>query len=432
MAINILDLFKNQVVGELAKSASGFLGENENNTKSALETIAPTVLGSLINKAGTTSGAGSILDMLKGNNFDTDILGNVSGLLGGGESGFSKITNLGGPVIKMLFGDKLGSIVDWISTKNNMKSSSIYSLFSMAAPFIMGLLGKQVKSQNLGISGLTSLLTGQSSFVKSLLPSGLSSLTNFNFSTAANDVKKEVSTVTNKSGFGRFWPWLLLLLLLALLWYLLKGCGDKTNITDNLSSMVDSVKTEVSGVADNVAEGISEAVSGVKGSIDAAGNWISDLGKEITLMLPGNHELKVGENSIENKLVEFIKAGNHDQETLKNTWFTMDRLYFETGKSTLTTESKNQLLNIAAIMKAYPNVDIKLGGYTDSDGDDSMNMKLSDARAKSAKFELQQLGVASSRLEAEGYGEQFPVCPANDTPECKAQNRRIDIRVTKM
>ena len=196
--------------------------------------------------------------------------------------------------------------------------------------------------------------------------------------------------------------------------------------------MVDSVKTEVSGVADNVAEGISEAVSGVKGSIDAAGNWISDLGKEITLMLPGNHELKVGENSIENKLVEFIKAGNHDQETLKNTWFTMDRLYFETGKSTLTTESKNQLLNIAAIMKAYPNVDIKLGGYTDSDGDDSMNMKLSDARAKSAKFELQQLGVASSRLEAEGYGEQFPVCPANDTPECKAQNRRIDIRVTKM
>lgn len=196
--------------------------------------------------------------------------------------------------------------------------------------------------------------------------------------------------------------------------------------------MADSVKTEVSGIADDVKNGVNDAVAGIKGSVDAAGNWITDLGKEISLMLPGNIELKVGENSIENKLVEFIKEGNHDEETLKNTWFTMDRLYFETGKSTLTADSKTQLLNIASIMKAYPKVSIKLGGYTDSDGDDAMNMKLSDARAKAAKYELQQLGVPSSRMDAEGYGEQFPVCPANDTPECKAQNRRIDIRVTKM
>lgn len=117
---------------------------------------------------------------------------------------------------------------------------------------------------------------------------------------------------------------------------------------------------------------------------------------------------------------------------MKNTWFSFDRLYFETGKSTLTAESQLQLKNIYAILKAYPSVNLKLGGYTDSDGDDVMNQKLSAARANTAKMELQKLGVGAARLTAEGYGESHPICPANDTPECKAQNRRIDVRVTKM
>ena len=43
---------------------------------------------------------------------------------------------------------------------------------------------------------------------------------------------------------------------------------------------------------------------------------------------------------------------------------------------------------------------------------------------------LIEAGIAKERLEAEGYGPEFPVCAANDTPECKAQNRRIAVRVT--
>jgi len=75
---------------------------------------------------------------------------------------------------------------------------------------------------------------------------------------------------------------------------------------------------------------------------------------------------------------------------------------------------------------------LKLGGYTDSDGDDNVNQKLSEARAMTAKTSLLKLGVGNARLEAEGYGETHPICAANDTPECKAQNRRIDVRVTKI
>ena len=114
----------------------------------------------------------------------------------------------------------------------------------------------------------------------------------------------------------------------------------------------------------------------------------------------------------------------------KTTWFTLDRLFFETGSSTFKPESQDQLDRIAAIMKAYPSVTLKLGGYTDNTGSYDLNMALSSERAEAAKAQLINRGIAANRLEAEGYGPEHPVCPANDTPECRARNRRIDVRVT--
>lgn len=130
---------------------------------------------------------------------------------------------------------------------------------------------------------------------------------------------------------------------------------------------------------------------------------------------------------VENKLVDFIQS---DKQVSKDLWFSFDRLLFETGKATLIPSSQEQLKNVAEIMKAFTNVDIKLGGYTDNVGDDNANMKLSTDRANTVMNELIKLGVASSRLKAEGYGEQHPVA-SNDTDAGRQQNRRIDIRVTK-
>ncbi|MDO5614712.1 MAG: OmpA family protein, partial [Cruoricaptor ignavus] len=80
----------------------------------------------------------------------------------------------------------------------------------------------------------------------------------------------------------------------------------------------------------------------------------------------------------------------------------------------------------------YPNLKIKLGGYTDNTGDEANNVKLSGLRAETAKQKLLEMGIATDRVEAEGYGLQFPVCEANDTDECKAKNRRIDVRILEM
>ena len=169
--------------------------------------------------------------------------------------------------------------------------------------------------------------------------------------------------------------------------------------------------------------------STLKGTVNTDGDFVYDLGAMGKLKLADGNEITVGGNSAEKKLVDFITDANKAVD--KTTWFTMDRLYFETGKTTLKTASQEQLKNIAAILKAYPAIELKLGGYTDNRGDSAANVKLSADRAAIAKDELVKLGVASARLSAEGYGAQFPVCEANDTKECKAQNRRIDVRVTK-
>ncbi len=138
-------------------------------------------------------------------------------------------------------------------------------------------------------------------------------------------------------------------------------------------------------------------------------------------------EVAPAATELESKLEAFVKGPD---EVSKNQWFTMDGITFDTGKATLKAESETQLNNIAKILADNANVKVKVGGYTDNVGDAAANQALSAERAAAVKAALEGKGVAADRLESEGYGQEHPVCPANDTDECKAQNRRVDVNVT--
>jgi K(+)-stimulated pyrophosphate-energized sodium pump len=155
---------------------------------------------------------------------------------------------------------------------------------------------------------------------------------------------------------------------------------------------------------------------------------IKNLGAKLDKALSSGVTLNIPENGIENNLLKFIE--DKSQAVDKNKWFDFDRLTFETGKSTLKPESAEQVKNIAEILKAFPEVNIKLGGYTDNTGDANANLKLSGDRASTVKAELIKLGISDARLESEGYGQDHPVA-SNDSEEGRAANRRISIRVTK-
>jgi outer membrane protein OmpA-like peptidoglycan-associated protein len=88
-----------------------------------------------------------------------------------------------------------------------------------------------------------------------------------------------------------------------------------------------------------------------------------------------------------------------------------------------------QLENIAEVLKAFPNVKLKVGGYTDNTGDPKSNLRLSTDRAFNVVAELEKLGVEKGRLAPEGYGDKFPIGD-NTTEEGRQQNRRIAVRIT--
>lgn len=192
--------------------------------------------------------------------------------------------------------------------------------------------------------------------------------------------------------------------------------GFKTNVGGGITSLTGAIKDLTPSVADlegKVAEAAKAAAA--KAAFER--------------QLASGFSLKANLNGIEEQLVTFVEDASKPVD--KTTWFDFDRLVFKTGSADIDEDkSHEQLVNVAEILKAYPKVTLKVGGYTDSDGDDKVNKKLSGDRAASVVKDLKELGIDAKRLDPEGYGEEHPVCPANDTPECKAQNRRISLRVT--
>jgi K(+)-stimulated pyrophosphate-energized sodium pump len=176
---------------------------------------------------------------------------------------------------------------------------------------------------------------------------------------------------------------------------------------------------------------ISLAPKEIKGYVNENGDFVYDTGNIQEVQLKGGKKISIGEGSQLYQMYNSVKQ--KDQRILDpNNWYTIENLYFETGSSDLKANSEVQLLNLVEILTAYPDLKIKLGGYTDNSGNDESNQKLSNLRAQTAKLKLLELGIAADRVEAEGYGSQHPVCAANDTDGCKAKNRRIDVRVTAL
>ncbi len=103
---------------------------------------------------------------------------------------------------------------------------------------------------------------------------------------------------------------------------------------------------------------------------------------------------------------------------------------FETDSSTLTASSKAQLDKVAEGLKGQPSMGLIIEGHTDATGSDAYNMKLSKARAEAARTYLAGQGIERSRLEAIGYGETKPLT-TNATKEGRAENRRVEFKVTK-
>lgn len=104
-------------------------------------------------------------------------------------------------------------------------------------------------------------------------------------------------------------------------------------------------------------------------------------------------------------------------------------ILFETGKYDLKSTATNNLSQMAAILKKYPENVLTVKGYTDSTGTPDGNRRLSEARAEAVRNELIKGGVPGSTISVMGLGRENPVAD-NQTPDGRKQNRRVEIEIT--
>lgn len=448
--MNLIELLKSQVSDSLISSLSQKAGVSEDQVKTGFAAGIPAILGGILkNGAGADTGfLSKILPGLPGTGAVAE--SDPEDLLNGSED---SLLDKGKSLLGGLFGSDTGAVTGALATSTGLSAEKSSGLMAMIAPLVIGFITKTMAGKGWSFSDLLGKIFESKSEITAALPQGLSDslgLAGLSLPKAAipkvEIPKVEVPKVDlpkvppvnygavqdTKSG-GGFLKWLIPLLIIIIgAWWILgrSGCNKSTvgSATDSLSNKVDSMSSKMDSAGDAMKAGAAALSSTVAGKVNEAGDFVRDLGAKIDKKLPDGTVISIGENSVESRLIAFIEDKSKPVD--KTTWFTFDRLYFETGKSTLKAESQEQLKNMVAILKAYPEVNLKLGGYTDNTGDAAINKKISNERANAAMQELVKLGVDAKRLAAEGYGAEHPIA-SNDTADGKAQNRRIDIRVTK-
>jgi outer membrane protein OmpA-like peptidoglycan-associated protein len=102
------------------------------------------------------------------------------------------------------------------------------------------------------------------------------------------------------------------------------------------------------------------------------------------------------------------------------------QVLFAVGKSTLLPNARQSLTQVADALRVDPNRRLVVEGHTDSTGSDDKNQILSQQRAQAVKSFLVSRGMAADQIATKGEGASHPVAN-NDSPEGRANNRRVEI-----
>jgi outer membrane protein OmpA-like peptidoglycan-associated protein len=390
-------------IGELA----GALGQSEQSILRGLESSVAAVLGGLAGRSQDLDALVQIFDLASyvpgsatWSNMAREISDPDSPLILGGKR-----------VLSVLFGNAESAVASLVSAESGLQADVTLTVMGIAALVVANVLDRQLRNEELSISGLGGLLQHERAAIPCALPAGLSDLLRSRPSMAGTAcpavdqaVKRERSSVTWLPAFaivasvlGVFWV-SHYARLPTLFWVFPQGRRPTTS----------QVGSALAGSADRVAT--EEFSSG-------------DVAKH---RLPNGVELNIPEKGVETQLLRFIQ--NPGATPNGTTWFDCDRLRFDTGSATLRPESQEQISKIAAILLAYPNVHMKVAGYSENVGSTDADFQLSRERAGSVVAELVRRGVSPDRLAVGALGKQHA---ADNSAEAGRMNGGVAIRIVQ-
>ena len=134
-------------------------------------------------------------------------------------------------------------------------------------------------------------------------------------------------------------------------------------------------------------------------------------------------------NALREQLLQQFNMILQTRETARGLVINMSDVLFDTGKYSLKETAREKLARLSGIILSHPGLNLRIEGYTDSTGSDSLNQRLSEQRADTVRDFLLTQGLTADTLNAVGYGKGFPVA-SNDTSAGRAMNRRVEMVVS--
>jgi len=448
MSFNIVDASKGLLTAEVISNLAATLGESEGEINKALHGAIPAVFTSLSKQVGiTNSNALSNIVEAAGKSGIAKNLASIPTA----ESAADVETGIGTTIMdwmKQIFGSRLNNIINSLSGFSGLNTSSSTSVLGVGVSAVLSALYAHKSSNKLAGVALSNFLGEQAENITQAIPDGLhlqsalglSSEAKAEHSTSATHTQAasshhseahnhEEDEIDHTGGTNWMWPLLLLIALGSLIFLMSrKGCHANDGAT-NHGAHKGTNEHAVAG--DGHATDAANTGMEKRGSVDTlSGDFIYETGEEMDINLPNNAgTIRVGKWSTEAQLYAFLSDSTATVDTVAGNWFEFTNVRFKTGSADILPESDQQLKNMVAIAKAFPQAQFKIGGYTDNTGGAAINKKVSGERAKAVETGLKKMGAAAaSIISSEGYGQEHPIA-SNDTPEGRAQNRRVAVRV---
>jgi outer membrane protein OmpA-like peptidoglycan-associated protein len=435
----LLNLLKGGGLDQIARLV-GLSGDTD-KTHSAVQGAAAALLAGLIQKASTPTGVNAVFDMVKDRRNDGSLLDNLPDILGNPQKSEDLIRG-GTESVRDILGPKTDALSSALGSALGLGKAVLGPLLGLIAPLLLNLIGKQVLAKALNPQALLSLLLGQKDFLKTAMPQGLTSALGL---ASLDDLGRAesggVEGVRHEAARGMpetrtpvrtaaveetppFLKYLLPLGLLALLalggYYGLQSCAAPEERVDDGAALRPPVAQGRPSADPAIRTGADDALNKIQSGVDQAVAAVSSLD------LPGGVKIDVPRGGVLERLFTVLSnpTGNITDA------FHLDVVAFEPDSNTPTATALAGLELLATVLKAFPTVEIAVVGHTDNTGDATARKEESLQKATAIRAELVKRGVDETRITADGMGGEQPVAD-NATPDGRAKNNRIELRVTK-